>query len=117
VKNYRSWEGENQIYANVTFNLKFNCSLTDDDNGPRETCLDADVWWMDTNFTTDVNGANITANITRMIIRDITVNKCTWGAVNTNFLVELLNILFDPQNSITAMLNAILLETPLTIAT
>jgi len=93
AKNYRSWYDNENIYARATLNLKFNITMTD---GSFEEGLDIDAVDMDTYFTTSVSGNAITMVIKKLVVRKIIVNHCKWGYVNTDFLIELLNVIFLP---------------------
>jgi len=93
AKNYRSWYDNENIYARATLNMKFNITMPD---GSFEEGLSIDAVDMDTYFTTSVSGNDITMVMKKLVVRKIIVHHCKWGDINTNFLIELLNVLFLP---------------------
>ena len=49
----------------------------------------------------------------KMVVKDIEVIFCKWGYVYEQFLVELVNILFLPENHVHDLLNDVLTTVPL----
>jgi hypothetical protein len=110
--NYRSWHDNQDIYARTDANIVFNVTTP---HG-MEPGLSVDLIGMDTYFTTNVTGNNITLSVNKLVVRELNVVNCTWGYVNTDFLIEALNVIFLPEQEILPLLNGILETVPLQIA-
>jgi hypothetical protein len=113
ARNYRSWHDNQDIYARTDANIVFNVTLPD---GTYDPGLSIDLLGMDTYFSTSVTGNNITMIVNKLVVREIKVIHCAWGEINTNFLVEALNVIFLPEQEILPMMNQILTTVPLQIA-
>jgi hypothetical protein len=110
---YRSWADNEDIYARTDANIKFNITMPD---GSWEEGLSADIIGMDTYFTTSVSGNNITMIVNKLVVRELKLIHCTWGEVNTDFLVEALNVVFLPEQEVLPLMNGVLAGVPLQIA-
>jgi hypothetical protein len=59
----------------------------------------------DTYFSTNVTDSNITITMEKIVVNTIEVRETLIGDVNTDWLIDLFNVLFLPQNLILGMLN------------